>query len=240
MKHLKPYNESFKGEVTADKISELIQLYQDCFADIIDAGAYLTIEVVRESHNQVGLFDTIYSMTAINTPDSLSKLIYKYGLKNLHIKIRDMYQDPDNELEDPYEKVNPDKSQQRLSELYDEIVKNLQGSEKIFNGLSDMKLSNISTRIEIITKEEYTEDDSDRKRMNSLMKGPHTTSVSSTGTPLGHARLKGYTLGIRQSRGIIKKIKDYMNGGSKYEFPKLEEGDRIRSIDIIHNINIYN
>lgn len=239
MKHLKSYNESYR-QVTVDKISEMIQLYKDCFVDIIDAGAFITIEAVKDSNSvYVGRMQgpQDFNIMDSDTPANLFNMIKNYHLKTFHIKIKDMYQDPINLIEDPYEQVNPAKSQQRLSELYDEVSKNLQGCEKIFNGMSDMKLTNISTRIDIITKEEYTEDNSDKERMNSLWKGHHTTSISSTGTPLGHARLTGYTLGIRK-QGIIKKIKDYMKGGFKYEFPKLEEGDKIRSINIIHDINI--
>ena len=50
MKHLKSYNESYR-QVTVDKISEMIQLYKDCFVDIIDAGAFITIEAVKDSNS---------------------------------------------------------------------------------------------------------------------------------------------------------------------------------------------
>jgi hypothetical protein len=153
MKHLKRFNESLKhSEMDINKKIELIQVYSDCFQDLLDMDGIIYLNTLS-LESDISTYNYIDIRDINRIKDELFS--FSKGKDNSILDITILFLENNN----------------NMKEVYDHLKKSLQADETKFKEISGVKLKNILTMVDVKVVEDRDND----------MKHPSIISHSHTG-----------------------------------------------------------
>lgn len=220
MKHIVSINEEWGKPkfITPERQKEIIQCYYDSFIELCDLNAFVSVVI---GHDMINIKDIDRTLEEIDEI-SISKRVR--NITEMNFEIRGYVETHDSD--DSYRN-----SEDTLREIYAYVSEHLKGDEEQFAGMSGTNIKNISTHIRVEVPSGEVRD----------VNHPSIVSHGYTHNTNGDRIMIDYSINPTSEKqyglNLVKRYKSYKNR-NVYQFPTINQDDRIKLISIVHKVTI--